>query len=48
MRIQPYSNGEIQLRIYYDHTSKKNEEAVIRVDDGQVIEELAFSFHLVE
>lgn len=23
--IQPYSNGEIQLRIYYDHTAGKSE-----------------------
>lgn len=38
LSIQPYSNGEIQLRIYYDHTAGKTEQAIIRIDDGEVIE----------
>lgn len=34
LSIPAYSNGEIHLRIYYDHTAGKSEQGIIRIDDG--------------
>jgi hypothetical protein len=34
--------------MYFDHTAKKHLELVIRVDDGNAIEELVFAVALVE
>jgi hypothetical protein len=46
IRIQPYSSGEVALRIYYDHRESKNQEGAIQIDDGNLVEELLFQFCL--
>ena len=47
IEIKPYSNGEIPIRMYFDHTVGRNVEVRVRVDDGKVVEELVFQVVVV-
>lgn len=44
--IPAYSNGGFQLRLYFDRTAQPKQHLVMRVIDGDIVEELHFNICL--